>query len=599
MATPTPITNLKSLSLRVTLKVDGAAISDDYGIGSINIVHSINKISFAEVTLVGPVLPKRGAYPISDGADFDPGKPLEISAGFGNEEKKIFSGVIVKHSAELDSKSPFKIKVTAKHKAVTMTFNEKESLFKESKDSEIMSKVFGEYGLSATVDATNIKYEAFYQKRSTDWDFMLSRADFNGFIVCMDGDKITVGEPKLSAKAVQRISISDAMVKFEAELNAENQPSGINASGWDIKTQNLVKSTAKEPTLNTQGNLTPSTLSSKLSQKKLDLISPTPMPTTDLQVWADASLLRLRLAAIKGKVKFLGSAVIKTGNVIELEGVGKKFSGNAFVSQVNHVIDPGTWSTTVKFGLDNIPIHKMADFSYAPASGILPAVHGLQVATVKKLSADPLAQARIQVTIPSYADAPLDIWARYSNFYASNGYGMGFYPEIGDEVVVGFMDNDPRYPVVLGSLYGDKNKAPNEPKDEKNNIKSLTTKSKLKLSFDDEKKVIVIETPGGNKITISDENKSIEITDQNSNKISMTSSGIELDSAKDINIKAKGSITLDATQKVSIEAKQDVAVAGLNIANTAKVGFTAKGNATAEISASGSTTVKGAMVMIN
>jgi Rhs element Vgr protein len=599
MPTPTPITNLKSLSLRVTLKVEGSPIKDDYGIGTINIVHTVNKISYAEISLVGPVLPKRGAYPISDGDDFDPGKKIEISAGFGSEEKKVFTGIIVKHSAELDSKSPYKIKITAKHKAVMMTFNEKENLFKESKDSDIMSKVFGEYGLSATVDATTIKYEAFFQKRSTDWDFMLSRADFNGFIVCMDGDSITVGKPKLSAKAVQRISISDSMVKFEAELNAENQPSGINASGWDTKTQKLVKSTAKEPSLNTQGNVAATKLSSKLSQKDLDLISPTPMPTTDLQVWADASLLRLRLAAIRGKVKFLGSGVVKTGDLIELEGVGKKFNGNAFVSSVNHEIGPGSWTTSVKFGLDIIPIHQMANFSYAPASGILPAVHGLQIATVKKLSGDPLSLARIQVTIPSYAATPLDIWARYSNFYASNGIGMGFYPEIGDEVVVGFTDNDPRYPIILGSLYSDKNKAPNEPKDENNYIKSLTTKSKLVLSFDDEKKVIVVETPGGNKITISDENKSIVIKDQNSNTISMTSSGIELDSGKDINLKAKGNITIDATQKVSIEAKQDVATAGLNITSTAKVGFTAKGNATAEISASGTTTVKGAMVMIN
>lgn len=599
MAAPSPLANIKSLSLRVTVKVEGAVIKDDYGIVSINITHTINKISVAEVTLVGPVLPKSSSYPITDGADFDPGKSIEVSAGFGSEEKKIFSGVIVKHTAELDAKSPYKIKVVCKHKAVSMTFNEKESVFKDSKDSDIITKLVGNYGLSADVAATTVKYEACYQRRSTDWDFLLSRADFNGFIVCMDGDKITVGKPKLSAAAVQRISVSESMVRFEAELNAENQPTAINASGWDTKTQALVKSTAAEPSINTQGNVTAKKLSEQLSQKALDLLSPTPMTTDELKVWADASLLRMRLAAVKGKVKFLGSAVVKTGDIIELVGVGKKFNGNAFVSSVNHVIEPGTWNTIVKFGLENAPIHKMADFSYAPASGQVPAVQGLQVATVKKLSADPLSLGRIQVTIPSYAEAPLDLWARYANFYATNGSGSGFYPEIGDEVVVGFMDNDPRYPVILGSVYSDKNKTPNEAKDENNYIKSLTTKSKMKLSFDDEKKVIVLETPGGNKITISDEDKSIEIKDQNSNTIKMSSSGIEFDSAKDINIKAKGNVVIDATQKVTIGAKQDVAVEGLNVTATAKMGFTAKGNATAEISASGSTTVKGGMVMIN
>ena len=56
-----------------------------------------------------------------------------------------------------------------------------------------------------------------------------------------------------------------------------------------------------------------------------------------------------------------------------------------------------------------------------------------------------------------------------------------------------------------------------------------------------------------------------------------------------------GNITLDATGKLALNSKQDVAVEGLNITNTAKVGFTAKGNASAEISASGQTIVKGAI----
>jgi len=56
---------------------------------------------------------------------------------------------------------------------------------------------------------------------------------------------------------------------------------------------------------------------------------------------------------------------------------------------------------------------------------------------------------------------------------------------------------------------------------------------------------------------------------------------------------------MDATMKISGTAKQDVSLEGLNVKVQAKVGATVKGNATAELSASGQTTVKGAMVMIN
>ena len=106
---------------------------------------------------------------------------------------------------------------------------------------------------------------------------------------------------------------------------------------------------------------------------------------------------------------------------------------------------------------------------------------------------------------------------------------------------------------------------------------------------------ITIHTPAKNTITMSDEGKSITVADQNKNKVVLDNGGIELSSVKDIKLTAKGNISLSATGKVNIDAKSDVAVNGTNVKVTAKV----KGNATAELSASGQTTVKGAMVMIN
>ena len=93
--------------------------------------------------------------------------------------------------------------------------------------------------------------------------------------------------------------------------------------------------------------------------------------------------------------------------------------------------------------------------------------------------------------------------------------------------------------------------------------------------------------PGKNTLEISDDGKSIRLTDQHKNEIKMDSGGITLSSS------------MDATSKISGTAKSDISLDGMNVKVQAKVGATVKGNATAELSASGQTTVKGAMVMIN
>jgi hypothetical protein len=119
------------------------------------------------------------------------------------------------------------------------------------------------------------------------------------------------------------------------------------------------------------------------------------------------------------------------------------------------------------------------------------------------------------------------------------------------------------------------------------------------IEFDEDKKILTIRTPANNQVVLSDEGKSILVQDQNNNKVELNAEGIVFDSPKDIKISAKGTITLDAVGAISITSKADVKSSGLNVNCDAQVGFTAKGTATAELSASGQTVVKGAMVMIN
>ena len=171
-------------------------------------------------------------------------------------------------------------------------------------------------------------------------------------------------------------------------------------------------------------------------------------------------------------------------------------------------------------------------------------------------------------------------------------------PEVGDEVVLGFLNDDPVSAIVLGSLHSSAREAPYVP-DEENTNKAIVTNSQMKISFDDVAKNLQIETPGGHVITLSDENQSITIKDSNENEVLMDSSGISLDSPSDISVKAGGSVKVEGTAGIELKSPADVEVKGLNTNLSADVALSAKGQASAEFSASGQTTVKGAMVMIN
>jgi len=212
--------------------------------------------------------------------------------------------------------------------------------------------------------------------------------------------------------------------------------------------------------------------------------------------------------------------------------------------------------------------------------GTIPLTHN-QVGRVVQTHEDPDDLGRIKVQLP-YFEGSEATWMRMITPHAGIDRGIFFLPEVDDEVLVGFEGGNAEHPYVLGCLYNGIDRPPFAA-DSENTIKAITTRSGLKIVFNDEKKSLTIETPELGKFTLDDDNQNIEIVDQHGNKITMDSQGITIDSNGDITMKARGDINMD----------------GINIAQTASAAFKASGSASAELSASGNTTVKGAMVMIN
>ena len=77
-----------------------------------------------------------------------------------------------------------------------------------------------------------------------------------------------------------------------------------------------------------------------------------------------------------------------------------------------------------------------------PAAALIPAISGLQTAVVTQLENDPKGEHRIMVKMPVISTSDEGIWARIATLDAGDTRGSFFLPEIGDEVVVGFLNDD-------------------------------------------------------------------------------------------------------------------------------------------------------------
>ncbi len=542
-----------------TILKNGTVIKSEFELLSIDILREYNRVPMAELVYIDGK-PETSKFPLSDSGFFDSGNEIEIKLRYEGEkdkpEKTVFKGIVLGNSIRMNGNNCV-LQVELSDTAIKMTGSRKSMVFEDVSDSDIIGKLITASGLKkGKVDSTKVKHKRMIQYHATDWDFLLCRAEANGLLVSAIDGELAAIQPDLSASAKHTFKFGlNEIYSFNIESDTRHQHTSVTGSSWDVKTQKLsAPLKAKAFNLN-QAGLNATTVNKTMGNSDENLLSGVMLNDGEAQAWADATMIKNRLSVLRGNLQIKGDGTLQIGDIISLEGVSKLFTGTTIITGIRHQVNIDGWFTDIQFGLSAERFSTLPNVSETRAAGLLPGVNGLQIGVVEKFEADPEKEFRVKVRIPSINNDANIAWARLGATDAGKARGSFFFPEVGDEVILGFFNDDPRQPVILGSLYSSVNTPSIQPAD-KNPLKGITTREGLKITFDDEKKIMTLLTPGKQSITIDDDKKTIELADANENKVLMSKDGIKLDSAKDVIINApKGEVKITAKAKVEISAK--------------------------------------------
>ena len=291
--------------------------------------------------------------------------------------------------------------------------------------------------------------------------------------------------------------------------SAASNPASLLNSGANSSTVDLAAVLNAELKLNHSGHLT----------------------ETQLQNWSDAYATRNELLKVIGRVRIQGNASVKPGNLITLAGVGNRFNGNVYVTGIMHHYE-GFWQTDIQFGWRDDWFYKQEDVMNKPSSGLLPGINGLQIGVVLDVDdTEDGGQYRVKVYVPIITSSKEGIWARVATLDAGDNRGVYFRPQPTDEVILGFLNDDPREAIILGYLHSKDSKKSPLPEQEGLLQYGFVTEKKMKLIFDDTNKRITLlaTTETGEKsIIMNDDSSALEIKDENQNTIKMDASGITI-----------------------------------------------------------------------
>lgn len=577
-----PISPTSVVTLAVL--VDGTELPKTVAVLSAEVVTQVNRVPCARLRIADGNSAS-GDFATSTGTLFVPGNKLVLRAGYHGRTQQVFGGVVVQQRIVVRRGDAW-LEVECRDPVFAMTAVRRNRYFEAATDTDVVNQLLDAYadkGVGkASVASTRAQHPQLLQYQASDWDFMVARIEAAGLVCFAEGGKLSVVKPSLSGPAAAEIGFGSTLLELDADLDARSQTPGLKASAWDPSGQSLQEVAAADPQWAGAGNLDGPQLASAAGHDEDTVWHGGSLASDELQDWADGALLRARLSATRGRVRFQGIDAVKPGSVLQLMRVGERFSGKVYVTGVRHEFSGNNWITDAEFGLSREPNAARVDLGHLAAAGLVAPVHGLQVGVVTAIADDPGKEYRVRVRVPLAGMKEDGVWARVATLDAGAGRGTFFRPEKDDEVVLGFFHDDPAQPVILGMLHSSKMEPPVEPSAD-NDEKAYVSREGLALRFNDKKKSVTIETPGKNRLMLDDDQGGIVLEDQNGNKIRMDKDGISFKSAKVFAVQAKTDLTAEA-MKVVIEAQ---------------TGFTAKAQAQAEVSASGSLTLKGGVVMIN
>ena len=202
---------------------------------------------------------------------------------------------------------------------------------------------------AGTIDNFEETQKNLMQYDCTDWDFTLSRAEFQGMLVSVEGGKVNIKKPTLG-KSSNTLKYGKNLKSFKGEIDARYQFSSIKSTGWDYKKQAKTSAQAATSSLKNTGSLTINDLSKVLNLGTVELQTTGQLETAELTAWASAQHFKSHMAMIRGTASCKGEN-INPLQTVTLKGLSTRFNGEILVTGVQHQIAKGLWTTVIQFGL--------------------------------------------------------------------------------------------------------------------------------------------------------------------------------------------------------------------------------------------------------
>jgi phage protein D len=280
----------------------------------------------------------RGDLRWIDDDRFSLGNVVEISIGYGNQLQRLITGEITGLEPEFALGSDPILVVRGHDPRHRLLRGTKTRSFVQMKDSAIASQIVAEHNISSQVEDTKVNLEYVLQHSQTDWEFLKSRAERLGYEIAMEDKTLHFRSHPLDKPKVLTLTREDELIFFSPRLSSLNQVKQVEVRSWLPKEKKvtLAKAAAGNETTMGGSNSGPKAAAKAFGASSYTMVNQLVGSQAEADGIALGQLNEMAIGYITGEGTCLGNSKVRAGKVIEITGVGKKFSGLYYVTATNH-----------------------------------------------------------------------------------------------------------------------------------------------------------------------------------------------------------------------------------------------------------------------
>lgn len=273
----------------------------------------------------------------SDDAQFNLGSEVKIKFGYGNQTKVVMVGEITGLEPEFSLEQSPRLVVRGYDYSHRLMRGTKTRTFTQRRDSDIVREVARDAKLTVEASPTLEALEYVLQRNQTDLAFIRDRASRIGYEILVEGTVLIFRPLQPKGRAVLTLNRTD-LLEFSPRLSTLGQVNEVEVRGWDARQkEHTVVGKASNSDVVAMGKTSGISATArefgKTAYAVIDQAAATPQAAKDI---AQGQINRMALDYITGEGSCRGNIALRVGRVIKIEGLGKRFSGDYYVTATNH-----------------------------------------------------------------------------------------------------------------------------------------------------------------------------------------------------------------------------------------------------------------------